>query len=92
MECFEDWRTARIAAVGDVRDWVDVRGLYRGWYLESCERGDAATDVQLLAIGETLFACLNNYGPITKTGTDILSGAVSLFCGIVSSRSNVAAA
>ena len=45
VECFEDWRTASVTAVSDVRDWVDVRRFYGGWYLEPRECRDTATDV-----------------------------------------------
>ena len=45
MECFEDWWPESIPAVGDVRDWVDVRGLHCWRNLESHQRRDTTADV-----------------------------------------------
>lgn len=41
----EDWRTESIAAIGDVRDWIDVRRFHCRRNLESRQCGDATADV-----------------------------------------------
>ena len=41
----ENQWTAGITAVGNVRDWIDVRGFHCRWYLESRQRRDTTADV-----------------------------------------------